>query len=266
MKKGDEYSAKPAGFTLIEVLVVIAVVALLIAILMPRLSFARAQARRTVCGANLHGLGLAMNLYLDVNNGSFFRYYRDVPAGTAEFPTAGRQWWFGFETTGLGLTSKRPLDKSLSPLAPYTAKLAYQMQCPDFPYDDPGFFPKFDQRAASYGFNLTLGPIFGPAKSRSTFASRQQTVFAFADGVHFDFNPLVNFNEAHYITYTSPLSASGYAHFRHQKQAQVVFLDGHVDLQPLAGGAGGNYRDVAGSPTGNLSLPGGPGGAAIYGN
>jgi prepilin-type N-terminal cleavage/methylation domain-containing protein/prepilin-type processing-associated H-X9-DG protein len=48
-----------SGFTLIEVLVVVAIIALLVAVLLPALSAARAQARKAVCGSNLRQHGLA---------------------------------------------------------------------------------------------------------------------------------------------------------------------------------------------------------------
>ena len=51
------------GFTLIEVLVVIAIIALLTAILMPTLSKARQQGRRAVCAANFTNVGRAYFMY-----------------------------------------------------------------------------------------------------------------------------------------------------------------------------------------------------------
>lgn len=52
------------GFTLIEILVVVAIVALLIAILLPSLAAARASSRRSLCGSNLHQAGFALQGYL----------------------------------------------------------------------------------------------------------------------------------------------------------------------------------------------------------
>lgn len=51
------------GFSLIELLVVVAIIAALTALLQGALSSARAQARRTVCAANLRQLGLAWVAY-----------------------------------------------------------------------------------------------------------------------------------------------------------------------------------------------------------
>lgn len=56
------------GFTLIELLVVIAIIALLLAILMPSLKKAQSVAKRAVCLAHLHSLGLSWVLYANGND------------------------------------------------------------------------------------------------------------------------------------------------------------------------------------------------------
>lgn len=61
------------GFTLIEVLVVLAIIGLLVAILLPSLSKARAIARATVCLSNLKQFGSAEMAYGAENNGYMAR-------------------------------------------------------------------------------------------------------------------------------------------------------------------------------------------------
>jgi prepilin-type N-terminal cleavage/methylation domain-containing protein len=246
------------GFSLIEILVVVAVLAVLLAILLPTLSRAKARARTAVCASNLRTLGLAAMQYSDQYGGNLPRYYLAIP------PTdprgKGRLWWFGFEPNGPGGGTNRPLMKGQSPLAPYTADLAKALQCPNFPYNDAQYFPKFSERAASYGYNLLLAPAnLTQSASAYRFATRLSSVVAFADALHFDFPP--GFNEAHYLQYTAGATApSGYAHFRHLRQAQMVFLDAHVDTQSLTGPT---YKTIDGAPTGNLAAENGSN--TIYG-
>lgn len=51
------------GFTLIELLVAVVIIALLIALLLPQLSRAREQSRRTTCGTNLRSVVMAARMY-----------------------------------------------------------------------------------------------------------------------------------------------------------------------------------------------------------
>jgi len=59
------------GFTLVELLVVIGIIALLISVLMPALTAARQQAQKTQCLSNLRSLGQAVALYQAEHKGVY---------------------------------------------------------------------------------------------------------------------------------------------------------------------------------------------------
>ncbi len=77
----------------------IAIIALLLAILMPALSKVKERAKQTVCMTNLRGVGLAVNLYLnDYDNRNFGDYgnmYRWTDTATGEVlrPDAAGAYW-----------------------------------------------------------------------------------------------------------------------------------------------------------------------------
>jgi len=62
-----------SGFTLIEMLVVIATIAILLAILLPAVRMVRVVAKRAVCQSNLKQLAYAWTMYLNDYDGYFYR-------------------------------------------------------------------------------------------------------------------------------------------------------------------------------------------------
>jgi prepilin-type N-terminal cleavage/methylation domain-containing protein/prepilin-type processing-associated H-X9-DG protein len=75
MRAGSRSGIGSRAFTLIELLIVIAIITVLAALLLPALAGAREKGRRAACFANMRQVGLAGRLYMDDFGGSMFHHH-----------------------------------------------------------------------------------------------------------------------------------------------------------------------------------------------
>src|SRR5258708_37744685 len=78
---------KSCGFTVVELLLVVAIIAILAALLLESISRGKAQAQRIQCVNNLHQMGIALRMYVDDNR----VYPMGVPANENVY---GTRWWY----------------------------------------------------------------------------------------------------------------------------------------------------------------------------
>ncbi|MDH7570680.1 MAG: prepilin-type N-terminal cleavage/methylation domain-containing protein [Armatimonadota bacterium] len=114
------------GFTLVELLTVIAIIAILSAILLPVLGRARENARRTQCTSNLHSIAMAIKLYKQDNRG--------FPLDIVRRPPPAGQNWYGPVSN---LQSKTMAGYGLGTLFPDYVNNHKVFNCPNADVDVP---------------------------------------------------------------------------------------------------------------------------------
>ncbi len=225
-----------AGFTLVELLVVLAIFSILAGLMLPSLADARRASLQAACASNLRQLAIANHAYA-AQNGTFV-------AAAADIWSSNLQRWHGARSQ-----AKKDFDALRSPLAEYFDDRGAIKKCPSFRSDTPGF----EAGCGGYGYNAAgvgsqsylLGTYLGAASGMAPdmIANPAATVM-FADTAYSETKKgvtrLMEYSFAEpYLLLADAQPVESYPampslHFRHAGRANVAWVDGHVSAETLS--------------------------------
>jgi type II secretory pathway pseudopilin PulG len=215
------------AFSLIELLVIVAVLGVLIALLLPALKLARARAQDAHCASNLRQNAMGMSAYA----------------------TMHRDWFPPYQIDAQGLlTFSDHLHRAgiLAGLAKNNAHVDTTFLCPE--YDMTTFATQYSQLKTTYAVNVWVTgshqiPGWIVAATRRRNIARPAAVTLLGDGVYALPNPPAH--PAHvYLNFSYGFEIGKYwmnsdrylpdrwTRYAHLESPLAAFVDGHVEQRP----------------------------------
>ena len=229
------------GFTLVELIIVIAIIGILSAIAFPEFAKARDKARQVSCGSNLRQLGLAMTQYV--------QDFDETLPGASGGGIAGQSGgWMYVNSYPADAVGSAPVANAFDPTRGSIYSYVKSKQVYMCPNDIHGqitgdtyslqFLPDHTEHLAT---NVWSGKALGK------FADISGTLMLTEEGAQSTF---LSTNDALTNMYNSTALAPGYDSAaytgRHMGGAEVLYLDGHVKWGPYGQLVAANLQTAGG--------------------
>lgn len=199
-----------AGMTLVELLVVVAIIGMLVALLLPAVQAARAAARAASCKNNLRQIGIAVQQFCNAHKGRFPEWHHSG---------ADKSWMYT--------------------LAPYFEQVDEVRICPE----DEKRVERLAARVTSYVLNdYLVVDVPDAVRNLNQLRATSHTMIVF-EGAEAR-APEPEYDHAHCSQWFSPLNVAwglveNAVHNdiqpdSHFESAHYLYADGHVDVIPAA--------------------------------